>query len=156
VNNNNYNKLLLDPRWKKLSKKIKKRDGCCIICGSKTNLEVHHIKYTGLPWEAPITDLITFCYGCHQREHTRLQMGLKSLLEIRTLKYSRNKDNHKKRNLNCYGSKCNPDNNKAKKSIITDEEKKRRKEKARRYRKIEKSPNGPKIKGIDRREYTNI
>lgn len=35
--------------------------------GDKT-LNVHHIKYFGLPWEVPDKYLITLCEDCHEYE----------------------------------------------------------------------------------------
>lgn len=67
-----YAKLLQDPRWKKLSAKIKKRDGYrCCKCGSKENLNVHHIGYRGrvVPWEYNELELVTLCKACHEKEH---------------------------------------------------------------------------------------
>ena len=41
----------------------------CMYCGSKNNLNIHHIKYTGMAWEAPDDDLICLCSNCHSKVH---------------------------------------------------------------------------------------
>lgn len=61
-----YAKKLKDPRWKiKRYKIIERDDKQCQRCRSEIDLEVHHIKYTGEPWDAPDSDLITLCECCH-------------------------------------------------------------------------------------------
>lgn len=66
-----YNDLLRDPRW--LARRLfvfDLRGWRCERClsGSKT-LHLHHKKYTGRPWEAPESDLVVLCKGCHAKEH---------------------------------------------------------------------------------------
>lgn len=39
------------------------------MCGSGTNLQVHHICYDTLSTEAEIDDLVTLCHDCHQKVH---------------------------------------------------------------------------------------
>lgn len=72
-----YSEKLEDPRWIVKRDLIKDRDGNkCMLCKSHapyTFLEVHHIKYTGEPWDAPDNDLITLCSDCHKMvEHGKL------------------------------------------------------------------------------------
>lgn len=65
-----YSELLKDERWKKLSKEVKDRDdNKCVLCDNTKSLQAHHKKYTGLPWEAPICDIITLCSACHEMWH---------------------------------------------------------------------------------------
>lgn len=63
----NYTEKLKDPRWQKKRLKIMDRDDwTCQSCGDKeTNLNIHHKKYNGAPWEAKDDDLITICSHCH-------------------------------------------------------------------------------------------
>lgn len=62
-----YSDKLQDPRWQKLRLDVFNRDAfTCRSCNdSKTELNVHHLKYTGHPWQAPIDDLVTLCRHCH-------------------------------------------------------------------------------------------
>lgn len=62
-----YSEKLKDPRWQKKRLKILERDNfSCVKCfDSDTELQVHHLKYTGEPHEAPNEDLETVCKDCH-------------------------------------------------------------------------------------------
>lgn len=64
-----YIELLRDPRWQKKRLQVMERDGFeCTNCGdTKTTLNVHHLRYTGKPWEAHLADLTTLCEVCHKR-----------------------------------------------------------------------------------------
>ena len=68
-----YAELLLDDRWKNKRLKILKRDNyTCRHCGSKDNLQVHHLIYkTGgvPPWDYRNSDLLTLCVNCHNEVH---------------------------------------------------------------------------------------
>lgn len=65
-----YSDYLLDPRWLALREIIKARDLYkCVVCDSKRNLNVHHKRYCGKPWESPHQDLITLCNDCHKKFH---------------------------------------------------------------------------------------
>lgn len=63
----NYKELLKSPKWQKLRLEIFKRDKWkCVKCSdTEKTLQVHHLKYTGKPWEAPKKDLVTLCSDCH-------------------------------------------------------------------------------------------
>jgi hypothetical protein len=63
----NYSEKLKDPRWQKRRLEILNRDNWkCKCCKDEdTTLHVHHIKYTGNPWDAKDDDLITLCAHCH-------------------------------------------------------------------------------------------
>ncbi len=58
---------LKDPRWQKKRLEILERDNwTCQLCGDKEmTLHVHHLKYSGNPWESETEDLITYCQCCH-------------------------------------------------------------------------------------------
>lgn len=62
-----YSELLRDPRWQKKRLEIMNRDQfTCVKCGTKEHtLHIHHLKYTGQPWQAPDKDLETVCEDCH-------------------------------------------------------------------------------------------
>lgn len=64
-----YTDKLLDKRWQEKRLAIILRDNNkCRHCGaSHKSLNVHHIKYTGEPWECPDAFLITLCFGCHEK-----------------------------------------------------------------------------------------
>jgi hypothetical protein len=65
-----YSDKLKDPRWQKKRLEVLSRDKFkCRYCDDDgTELHVHHEKYTGEPWEAPMKDLITICKHCHSIE----------------------------------------------------------------------------------------
>lgn len=62
-----YAEKLKDPRWQKLRLEVLNRDNwTCTNCSSKeNNLQVHHLKYCGEPWETPPEFLTTLCEKCH-------------------------------------------------------------------------------------------
>lgn len=62
-----YAEKLKHPLWQKKRLKILERDGfkCQLCSDEETELQVHHLKYTGEPWEAPDKDLQTLCKHCH-------------------------------------------------------------------------------------------
>lgn len=63
-----YKYLLKKPQWQRKRLEIMNRDNfTCKYCGDDQNeLQIHHLKYTGLPWEAKDVDLITCCHHCHE------------------------------------------------------------------------------------------
>jgi len=58
---------LKSPKWQKKRLEILSRDNwTCKKCGDKdTELHVHHLKYSGKPYESNNDDLITLCKHCH-------------------------------------------------------------------------------------------
>jgi len=55
--------------WKNLKKVVRFRaDNKCEICGSKKQLELHHLHYRTLTKENP-EDVILLCRDCHQKQH---------------------------------------------------------------------------------------
>lgn len=85
----NYQDQLQDERWwrKRLTILIRDKFRCqlCDYFGEKVN--VHHLKYTGMAWEAPDEDLITLCKNCHSKLHIDKWPCGKSLGEILREKY---------------------------------------------------------------------
>lgn len=59
--------MLKHPKWQKKRLEVLNRDKwCCVKCkDTETTLHIHHLKYTGKPWEAPKKDLVTLCADCH-------------------------------------------------------------------------------------------
>lgn len=84
----NYSKKLKDPRWQRVRLRIFERDNfTCQMCDSTENsLCVHHIKYSGEPWEAPDEYLITLCEFCHEVEHNNREVVDRNLLDSFRLK----------------------------------------------------------------------
>lgn len=62
-----YAEKLKNPKWQKKRLEILQRDEfkCCYCNDEKTELQIHHLKYTKEPWQAPNEDLITLCKHCH-------------------------------------------------------------------------------------------
>lgn len=71
VNAMTYEEQLRDPRWLKVREEVLKYDKECRYCGSKDNLQVHHIKYISgkMAWEHPLSLLVTLCRRCHEMQH---------------------------------------------------------------------------------------
>lgn len=62
-----YAEKLKKPAWQKRRLKVLERDNwTCQLCKStERTLNVHHLKYSREPHEAPDEDLITYCEVCH-------------------------------------------------------------------------------------------
>lgn len=76
-----YQEKLKDPRWQKKRLEILNRDNwTCKCCGDQeTTLHVHHRKYSdGDPWDTEDNDLFTLCELCHQAEHDKAFIELRS------------------------------------------------------------------------------
>ncbi len=77
-----YEDKLKDPRWLHKRHSILLRDNfMCLVCQFPLNLEVHHIKYNGDPWESDDDDLLTLCAFHHREAH-----GLNKTPEIKSIK----------------------------------------------------------------------
>lgn len=62
-----YSEYLKSDHWKMMRQKRLAIDGYeCQICGAKSNLRVHHLRYGD--WES-INDLLTVCDKCHRDIH---------------------------------------------------------------------------------------
>lgn len=73
----NYAEKLTDPRWQKKRLEVLSRDGwSCQRCSdTSSTLHVHHKRYTGEPWDAPLEDLVTLCAECHaSTSHTEKEV----------------------------------------------------------------------------------
>lgn len=64
-----YSEKLKDPRWQRKRLEVMQRDNfTCLACADNARpLNVHHKKYSGNPWEAPMDMLETLCETCHER-----------------------------------------------------------------------------------------
>jgi 5-methylcytosine-specific restriction endonuclease McrA len=106
VNKEKYYLKIKDPRWSKKREDILIRDKyVCQRCGvmhkfglhfledqsdidyqsweeDTTILEVHHINYSGEPWEAKDIDLITLCDHCHDHVEYLKQGGYNMPLAV--------------------------------------------------------------------------
>jgi ATP-dependent DNA helicase RecQ len=61
----------LDPlSYESLRQQILRRDGWrCQLCGTMSNLEVHHREFRSHSGSDSEENLITLCSGCHARAH---------------------------------------------------------------------------------------
>jgi 5-methylcytosine-specific restriction endonuclease McrA len=73
MSKNSYSEKLKDPRWQKKRLKILDRDNwCCTCCAdNESELQVHHLKYSGNPWEIEDELLTTLCVECHSKVSNR-------------------------------------------------------------------------------------
>lgn len=70
--NISYNEQLETKEWKDYRNVVfANRGRTCEMCGAKTNLQVHHIKYVfgRKAWEYPIKDVMVLCRNCHKKIH---------------------------------------------------------------------------------------
>lgn len=88
LNHGGYGASLFDPRWKNKRLAILNRDdNKCIICGSNSDLQVHHRQYhfsNSLnafrnPWEYENRLLITLCEQCHHKGHRLYKVPVKQV-----------------------------------------------------------------------------
>jgi len=74
-------------KWEKIRKKVLERDGhCCIKCGGKSFLHVHHLIPRSEGGKDEPSNLVTFCEKCHSGIHIERQV----FLGERFLRYARN------------------------------------------------------------------
>jgi hypothetical protein len=60
-------------KWQSIKAAVLQRDQYkCQVCGSTSNLEVHHVTYQGLGGNEELSDLATLCRFHHQSLHDRL------------------------------------------------------------------------------------
>ncbi len=64
-------RIQLDPKtYQQLCQRVLRRDGWrCQQCGSRTNLQVHHIRLRSRSGADTEENLITLCSGCHDEIH---------------------------------------------------------------------------------------
>lgn len=81
-----YTQQLLTKNWKTKRTEILRRDKfTCQVCGSKSNLHVHHTHYFKgcKAWEYENIWLVTLCETCHSNEH-----------EVTSIPVEEDNDNH--------------------------------------------------------------
>lgn len=78
-----YSQKLKDPRWQKKRLEILNRDEfTCRICGDDTStLHVHHVSYSGNPWDVENNLLLTVCESCHEEETMELKQSQTELIK---------------------------------------------------------------------------
>lgn len=67
-----YEEQLRDKRWHIFrSAALEYYHRRCACCGSKENLQVHHIRYKKerYAWEYNFNDVVVLCKDCHKKEH---------------------------------------------------------------------------------------
>lgn len=67
-----------DTGYGRFRTKVMDRDShCCQVCGSTSNLEVHHIKpYAKYPeLRTKVSNGITLCKSCHKQRHREMRYG---------------------------------------------------------------------------------
>jgi 5-methylcytosine-specific restriction endonuclease McrA len=63
---------LEEESYQNVRKRVLQRDGWrCQLCGSMTNLEVHHQQFRSHSGEDEEENLITLCFECHSSIHGR-------------------------------------------------------------------------------------
>lgn len=69
--------ILSDDKWWILHNEALERDGyACSECGSKKELEIHHIKPHAKGGADTLTNLITLCKKCHRSKTNELMNAL--------------------------------------------------------------------------------
>lgn len=92
----NYSEKLKSPKWQRKRLEVLNRDNfkCCSCGDEETELHVHHLKYNGEPYDAPVEDLQTLCKHCHKYftfEHNKI-FNDKKELESNFVKIHKTKD----------------------------------------------------------------
>ena len=69
-----YAAFMRSHKWKVQRARVIERDGGqCTQCRATERLQAHHVRY-GSPIEAtPDRDIVTLCYGCHERVEAELR-----------------------------------------------------------------------------------
>jgi len=64
-----YHRYLRSSHWEQIRTSALQRAGfVCDLCGTTSDLEVHHLTYDNIGHELP-EDLVVLCHDCHRKEH---------------------------------------------------------------------------------------
>lgn len=70
-----YEEYLGSDAWRKRRRQALRAGGfMCSMCGSRRNLDVHHLTYTHIGDELP-DELVVLCHRCHQLTHGLKEAG---------------------------------------------------------------------------------
>lgn len=67
-----YEEQLKDERWLKKRKEVLESKGyICADCGSRYDLQVHHLEYKHgkMAWDYPMSNFVVLCSRCHKKMH---------------------------------------------------------------------------------------
>lgn len=83
-----YNRYLESLWWKTIrNERLRVDNYTCVVCKSKSKLQVHHITYKSLYGEDVLNDLMTVCNKCHERIHGIKKKKKKNkLLKVKRIK----------------------------------------------------------------------
>ena len=89
-----YHQYLAGPHWAG-----KKREffasirfwGCCVVCGVRKGLHVHHMNYKNIGAEK-VEDLTCLCRGCHAKYHKETRRQIKRKRVSKKAKKKRSKE----------------------------------------------------------------
>ena len=71
--NTEYRRYLKSNHWKDLKKAAISYYGArCNFCGSRNNIEIHHLRYASNLYLIKLRDVIPLCNKCHSASHTLL------------------------------------------------------------------------------------
>jgi len=72
INPSKRPRIQLDPKaYEHLCRQVLHRDGWrCQLCGSRTNLQMHHIQLRSQSGDDAEQNLITLCSECHDQVHS--------------------------------------------------------------------------------------
>jgi len=90
-----YLEKLKNPKWQKKRLEIMKRDKFkCKLCGDdETTLNVHHLEYSGNPWDIDNSKLITLCEHCHNEvEYFKKEFSNFNIHDLNIYKTSKSSD----------------------------------------------------------------
>lgn len=79
-----YSRYIGSPKWTNIRNELSNEDTACEGCGSKSNLNLHHLTYKHLKNEVP-EELMWLCDECHKAVHWYQKHGKKSLLMATSL-----------------------------------------------------------------------
>ena len=74
MNKQEYQEYLKSEHWKNLrGQKIRGKGAICEICGSKENINIHHMEYKNI-YDIKAYQLRVLCKTCHETIHNHLKL----------------------------------------------------------------------------------